>query len=105
MDNAGSVTVWLGRLRGGDPDAADGLWERYFRRLQALARARLPAALGRAGGDEDVALDAFASLWRGVEDGRFAELASRDHLWRLLVVITLRKAFRLARTESRERAS
>jgi DNA-directed RNA polymerase specialized sigma24 family protein len=105
MENRGSVTLWLGRLQAGDSAAADGLWERYFCRLQALARAKLPTALRRNGSEEDVALDAFASLWRGVEDGRFPELASRDHLWRLLVVITLRKVYRLARTELRERAA
>ena len=104
MENAGSVTVWLGQLRGGDPAAADELWERYFRRLQGLARMKLPIALRRAGCEEDVALDAFASLWRGVGGGGFAELASREHLWRLLVVITVRKAARLVRTELRERA-
>src|SRR5262245_42489941 len=105
MADAGSVTGWVGDLQRGDPAAADLLWERYFRRLQGLARQRLPAALRRAGGGEEVAWDAFASLWRGVEKGQFPELASREHLWRLLVVITTRKAYRLARTESRERAS
>jgi len=105
MENAGSVTVWLDQLRDGDADAADRLWERYFHRLQCLARAKLPAAIQRSGGEEDVALDAFASLWRGARNGRFPQLASRDHLWRLLVVITVRKAYRLARTESRERAA
>src|SRR5262249_23457436 len=84
--------------------AADALWERYFCRLQGLARAKLPAALRRSGDDEAVAQDAFASLWRGVDAGRFAELASRDRRWRLLVVITVPKANHLVRRESRERA-
>ena len=47
------VTVWLGRLQAGDPAAARPLWDRYFRRLVGLARARLrrhrPAG-GRRGG-------------------------------------------------------
>jgi DNA-directed RNA polymerase specialized sigma24 family protein len=103
MADTGSVTVWLGQLQGGDPEAADRLWERYFRRLQGLARVKLPAALQNNA--EDVALDSFASLWRGAQKGQFPELASRDHLWRLLVVITVRKAYRLARTEARERAA
>src|SRR5688500_3953349 len=105
MHNAGPVTIWLGQLRGGAPAAAAGVWERYLCRPQGLARARPPTAPLRTGSEEDVALDAFASLWRGVENGRFAELASRDHLWRLLVVITLRKVYRLVRTELRERAT
>jgi DNA-directed RNA polymerase specialized sigma24 family protein len=105
MADAGSVTGWLGELRGGDPAAVDLLWERYFRRLQGLARLKLPAALRRTGSEEDVALDAFASLWRGAQKGRFPELASRDHLWRLLVVITSRKVYRLMRAEGRERSA
>lgn len=105
MPNPGSVTAWLGQLHDGDAAAADALWERYFRRLQGLARAKLPVAVARSGGDEAVALDAFASLWRGVEAGRFAELASREQLWRLLVVITVRKASRLTRCEAREQAA
>ena len=63
MQNTGSVTAWLGQLRDGDSAAADALWERYFRRLQGQARAKLPAALRKSGGDEAVASDAFASLW------------------------------------------
>lgn len=105
MAEADSVTVWLDRLRSGDPEAADRLWERYFRRLQGLARVKLPVPLQNNAHSEDVALDAFASLWRGSQKGQFPELASRDHLWRLLVVITVRKAHRLARTEARERAA
>ncbi len=104
MADRGSVTVWLGQLQDGDPAAVDRLWERYFRRLQGLARLKLPLAQRRAGCEEDVALDAFASLWRGLDQGRFPELASRDHLWRLLVIITIRKVYRLVRTEARERA-
>lgn len=105
MPDAGSVTIWLGRLRGGDPEAADRLWERYFGRLQGLARLKLPSALRHNGSAEDVALDAFASLWRGAENGQFPQLAGREQLWRLLVVITARKAYRLVRTEDRERAA
>jgi DNA-directed RNA polymerase specialized sigma24 family protein len=104
VDERGSVTIWLGQLQAGDPVAADRLWERYFRRLQGLARRKLPPTL-RHNSSEEVALDAFASVWRGAEQGQFPELASREQLWRLLVVITVRKAYRLARTEDRERAS
>src|SRR5947208_12423622 len=39
-----SVTQWIDRLKAGDPDAAQELWERYFRRLVGLARKKLHAA-------------------------------------------------------------
>ena len=43
---AGSVTVWIGALRGGESEeAARRLWDRYFQRLVSLARGRLRAKL------------------------------------------------------------
>lgn len=105
MAETGSVTTWLAQLQCGDPEAVDRLWERYFRRLQGLARAKLPSALQNDAHTQDVAQDAFVSLWRGAQKGQFPDLAGRDQLWRLLVVITARKAYRLARAEAREGAA
>jgi len=62
-DDLGSVTHWLGALRGGDLDAAQPLRERYFVRLVGLARAglRTGRSPGAAEDEEDAALSAFAS--------------------------------------------
>ena len=89
----GSVTRWIGDLQAGGDSAAQHLWERYFHRLVHLARARLRAArrTGAVEDEEDAALSAFDSFCRGAAEGRFPQLADRDGLWRLLVVITLRK--------------
>src|SRR5688500_2678579 len=95
------VTVWLGRLRAGDPAAARPLWDRYFRRLVGLARQRLRDAPQRAADEEDVALSAFDSFCRQAEAGRFPDLANRDSLWRLLAAFTLRKAARYLRDAGR----
>jgi DNA-directed RNA polymerase specialized sigma24 family protein len=92
MADADSVTEWVGRLKDGDPHAAQMLWERYFRRLVGLARKRLENAPRRAADEQDVALSALASVFRGVEEGRFPQLGDRDDLWRLLVTVTVRKA-------------
>jgi DNA-directed RNA polymerase specialized sigma24 family protein len=97
----GSVSRWLAQLRAGNHDAAAELWERYFRRLAALARLKLRGAPRRAASEEDVALSAFASFCRGVERGRFPELFDRGSLWRLLVVFTARKAAHQVRDETR----
>ncbi len=103
MSSDGSVTRWLGLLRQGDAAAARHLWERYFRRLVGLARARLQGARPRSADEEDVALSAFDSFCRNAEQGRFPELADRDSLWRLLMVITARKAAHLQRDEARQK--
>jgi RNA polymerase sigma factor (sigma-70 family) len=99
MSPDGSVTRWLHLLQGGDSTAAQQLWERYFGRLVKLARKRLHDAPRRAADEEDVALSAFDSFCRGAEAGRFPQLDDRDSLWRLLVVLTARKASRLFRHE------
>ena len=90
----GSVTRWIGDLKAGDVAAAQPLWERYFERLVRLARGKLRAT--RKGSpvedEEDAALSAFNSFCDGAARGRFPLLSDRDDLWRLLVVITARKA-------------
>jgi RNA polymerase sigma factor (sigma-70 family) len=52
-------------------------------------------------GAEDVALSAFDSFIRAAERGRFPQLSDRDDLWRLLLVITERKAIDLVNYERR----
>jgi DNA-directed RNA polymerase specialized sigma24 family protein len=103
MSSDGSVTRWLGPLKSGDPAAAQRLWERYFRRLVGVARAKLRGAPRQAADEEDVALSAFDSFCRHAEQGRFPQLADRDCLWRLLVTITARKAARQVRDEGRRK--
>jgi RNA polymerase sigma factor (sigma-70 family) len=104
MTSEGSVTRWIGRLQQGDPAAAQELWERYFRRLVGLARSKLRSYPRRAAADEeDVALSAFATLCRNAGQGRFPQLLDSDDLWRLLVMITARKAAHLVRDQQREK--
>jgi DNA-directed RNA polymerase specialized sigma24 family protein len=98
----GSVTGWFGKLQGGNADAADRLWERYFRRLVGLARKRLHGRAGAAA-EEDVALSAFDSFCRQAQQGRFPSLHDRDSLWHLLVTLTARKAAHLVRDASRQK--
>src|SRR5262249_53410215 len=83
--------------------AAQKLWEGYFQRLVALARARLQGVPRRAADEEDVALSAFASFCRGVERGRFPQLQDREDLWKVLVLLTARKAAHLRRDECRQK--
>jgi DNA-directed RNA polymerase specialized sigma24 family protein len=101
MSSAGSVTHWLTQLQAGDAAAVQPLWERYFSRLVGLARQKLQGRPRGAADEEDVALSAFDSFCRAAERGRFPQLGDRDSLWRLLMVLTARKAAHLARDEGR----
>ena len=103
MSSEGSVTHWLTQLQAGDVAAVQPLWERYFCRLVGLARQKLQGRPRRAADEEDVALSAFDSFCRAAEGGRFPQLGDRDSLWRLLVVITARKAAHLTRDEGRHK--
>lgn len=103
MSSEGSVTRWVTALKGGDLTAAQPLWERYYRRLVALARQKLQSARRRVADEEDVVQSAFHSFFQGVAQGRFPQLHDRDNLWRLLVVITARKALDQLAYEHRKR--
>src|SRR5438128_2144020 len=96
MSSEGSITCLLGQLGNVSTTEREAaytqLWERFFKPLLAVARQRLQGTSRRMADEEDVALDAFASLCRGIESGRFQELGDRDSLWRLLNQITVRKA-------------
>src|SRR5262249_53794237 len=91
MSSAGSITLWLTQLKTGDQMAAQKLWECCLDRLVRLARKK-PQSLPRRAADEaDVVLSAFDSFCRGAEQGRFPQLADRDDLWQILVMITAAK--------------
>ncbi len=92
-DALGSVTMLIADLKEGEEDAAQRLlWDRYFRRLLALARTKIGDGPRGAADEEDVVLSAFESLYRGVAEDRFPELNDRNNLWSLLAKITARKA-------------
>ncbi len=98
-----SVTHWIGELKHGNREAAQHLWEKYFYRLVQLAGHKLRGRPLRAADQEDVALSAVQSVFRGIETGRYPDLGDRDDLWRLLMVITAHKALHLVRDEGRQK--
>jgi DNA-directed RNA polymerase specialized sigma24 family protein len=99
----GSVTRWIGDLKGGDSDAAGELWRRYFESLTRFARTRLLNTSRAVEDEEDVALSAFDSFLTAAAGGRFPKLEDRNDLWRLLVTITARKAADLAERQQAQK--
>ena len=90
-------------LAAGDAVAAQKLWERYYTALVRLAAQKLPPYARRVADEEDVALSAFDSFCQGLAGGKFPRLNDEGDLWRLLVVITARKAVDAAQHERRLR--
>ena len=53
--------------------------------------------------EEDIAISAFRSFCDRVGRGQFPDLAHRDHLWRVLFAITVRKVVSSVRYQTREK--
>lgn len=99
----GEISGWIRRLREGDEDAAAHIWNRYFDRIVEIAKRSLKDASSRVTDEEDVALLALKSLLTGIKEGRFPALDRRDQLWRLLMVITTRKAAAVIEKDHRQK--
>ncbi len=91
MSDESANEEWLSRIRAGDPQATQELWDRFFTQLLALARNRLTRSSRAMSDEEDVVLSAIKSFCIGLRNGRFPELTTQESLWRLLLTITIRK--------------
>ena len=96
-----TVTHWIAGLKSGDADAAERLWDRYFKRLVTLARHHLGVAAHNGADGEDVAQSVFKSLCLGAQRGKFPQLSDRDSLWLLLVAMSANKSRDLLRHSRR----
>ncbi len=98
-----SVSIWVNNLKGGDADAAQQLWGRYFQKLVKQAQAKLRDCPPQGTDAEDIAVSVFESLWRGSQEGRFEDVRNRDELWWLLLAITRHKVANHVRKESAQK--
>jgi RNA polymerase sigma-70 factor (ECF subfamily) len=81
----------VARLRSGDADAAEALFNRYAQRLTHLAEQHLSRKLaGRVDG-EDIVQSVFRTFFRRSGQGEF-HIDNSAQLWKLLVKITVLKA-------------
>lgn len=103
-EDPGSITHWFDDLKAGRPEAAQALWDRYFKRLVGVARRRLVDSPHQAVEDaEDAALSAVHGFCAAAARGRFQDLADRADLWRLLAAITVKKALEQRRRHGRKK--
>src|SRR4051794_14685985 len=86
-----SISEWIGRLKTGDAEAAQNLWDRYAQALVKAARKKLGDVPRTVADEEDVAQSVFSSICRGAAAGRFSDVRSRDELWWLLLSTTTQK--------------
>ncbi|MEM6331335.1 MAG: ECF-type sigma factor [Planctomycetota bacterium] len=86
------VAEWVRGLAAGRPESSEEIWRAYYDKLTRYARHKLAGHPRRDLDEEDVALSAMNSFYRGAAEGRFPKLDDRDDLWKLLLTITARKA-------------
>lgn len=98
-EDVGSISACFAKLIAGESEALQVLWERYFVRLQDVARKQLGSLPRRSFDEEDVALSVLECLCRGAADGRFTSVKGSTELWKLLVTITKQKSIDRIRRE------
>jgi DNA-directed RNA polymerase specialized sigma24 family protein len=102
VTSEGSITQLIGHLKDGNRETTQQLWEAYFVRLVRLAQARLRGTARSGADEEDVVVSVFDSFFRRAELGQFPQLRDRDDLWKLLFVLTVRKAINHIKHEGRQ---
>ncbi len=100
MDDASSVSDWIERFReNGNEIAALKLWDRINPRIRELSRRWIrKVGLPVSFDEDDVTVSVFATFCDRLRSGQLPELNDRDGLWRLLIVMTARKANDYAKT-------
>jgi len=89
-------------LRNGDAQICTAFWRRYGGMLEQVAQKQLSSRVQRRVGSDDVVQSACRTFFRRVTDGQF-DLPNSGALWRLLCAITVTKARRAARDQSRKK--
>lgn len=95
-----SVTQWIVKLKDGDQNAAEKLWDRYLQSLIRLAYRKLRDAPRRVSDENDIVVTAFTHFLHGVQTNRFRKLDDRHDLWQILVMLTERRAVDRLRREA-----
>jgi RNA polymerase sigma factor (sigma-70 family) len=85
-----SFAALMERLRSGEDEAANAVFERYTRQLVALARRRLDERFAGKVDPEDLVQSAYKSFFVRQLTGQL-DLGNWKSLWGLLAIITLRK--------------
>src|SRR5258708_39815533 len=76
----------LCRFRRGSQEAAQNLYQRYAKRLRALARTQCAAALAKRVDPDDIVQSVFDTFFHGASSGRYDILDGED-LWKLFLVL------------------
>ena len=86
------ISILLDRLKDQPDDrAVEKIWNRYYGQLITYARRKLRNVPLRDFDEEDVVSEALNTFFKDVRRDRYPQLTDRNDLWRILLVLTLRK--------------
>jgi len=88
------LDLLLQGIRDGDEQSLTKFWKHHFDRLVSLARRKMANLRLRTHDEEDFALSAINSFYRGLAEKRFDSIRSNNELWKLLATIVVRKIAR-----------
>ena len=91
MAGSDELSISICQLKDVSELDAERIWNEFFPRLKHFAQKRIRNMAQRAFDEEDIALSAINSFFRGHAAGQFEELPGDEEMWRLLVTITARK--------------
>ncbi len=91
MPTSDELSSSIRQLKNVSEEDAQRIWDDFFPRLKRYAQKHIHNMSLRVFDEEDVALSALNSFFRGRAEGRFNELDGDKEMWRLLVTITARK--------------
>ncbi|PHS03381.1 MAG: hypothetical protein COA78_17930 [Blastopirellula sp.] len=103
MSEQGTITRWIFNLAEDNDEAVCRIWQQYFSQLVQLARKQLNGRQWGGVDEEDVALSALDAFITQHNAGKYPDIQGRDDVWKLLAVITRRKALNVIRSEMSQR--
>ncbi len=87
----GSITQWLSKLRAGQSQAAEPIWNRYQAKLLSIASQKLDQNPDRSIDGEDLVQSSFRYVFVAIQNGRYPDIDNREDLWGLLYVATVNR--------------
>ena len=103
MPESDDVSLWLQELSQHSSRDIDVVWQEYFEKLVNFAALRLGNTPRRDADEEDIALSAMMSFYRGAKAVRFPKLDDREDVWKILLTITVRKVQKRIRHQTTQK--
>ncbi len=85
------LELLLQGIREGNEQSLVKFWDLHYRQLTVLARRKMGNVRLRTHDEEDFALSAIHSFYKGLAERRFDGVRNNSELWKLLATIVIRK--------------